>query len=170
MQKAASSISFNQVCLKTLEGGSSFSRDCPQIHRSSGPRLPLSVALLALAGGGTAGRLGGMFNPIRIAALFGASGVVLGAFGAHGLKAVLAANQTLEVWHTASLYHLLHAVVLLWAAARSLAFRLFACGILVFSGSLYLLAVTGLKWLGAITPLGGLLLIAGWLALLRKEA
>ena len=111
-----------------------------------------------------------MFNPIRIAALFGASGVVLGAFGAHGLKAVLAANQTLEIWHTASLYHLLHAVVLLWAAARSLAFRLFACGILVFSGSLYLLAVTGRKWLGAITPLGGLLLIAGWLALLRKEA
>jgi uncharacterized membrane protein YgdD (TMEM256/DUF423 family) len=110
-----------------------------------------------------------MFNPIRLAALFGASGVVLGAFGAHGLKALLAANQTQEVWHTASLYHLLHAVVLLWAAARQLAFRLFACGILVFSGSLYLLAVTGLKWLGAVTPLGGLLLIAGWLSLLRRE-
>jgi uncharacterized membrane protein YgdD (TMEM256/DUF423 family) len=111
-----------------------------------------------------------MFHPIRIAALFGASAVALGAFGAHGLKALLAANQTLEVWHTASLYHLLHAVVLLWAAGRSLAFRLFACGILVFSGSLYLLAVTGLKWLGAVTPLGGLLLIAGWLALLRRDA
>jgi uncharacterized membrane protein YgdD (TMEM256/DUF423 family) len=111
-----------------------------------------------------------MFNPIRIAALFGASGVALGAFGAHGLKAVLAANQTLDVWHTASLYHLLHAVVLLWATARHLAFRLFACGILIFSGSLYLLAVSGLKWLGAITPLGGLLLIAGWLSLLRREA
>ena len=131
---------------------------------------PLTGLFLALAGGGTTGRLACMFNPIRIAALFGASGVVLGAFGAHGLKAVLAANQTLEVWHTASLYHLLHAVVLLWAATRGLAFRLFACGILVFSGSLYLLAVTGVKWLGAITPLGGLLLIAGWLALLRKEA
>jgi uncharacterized membrane protein YgdD (TMEM256/DUF423 family) len=125
---------------------------------------------LALAGDVNAGRLSGMFHPIRIAALFGASGVALGAFGAHGLKALLAANQTLEVWHTASLYHLLHAVVLLWAAGRSLAFRLFACGILVFSGSLYLLAVTGLKWLGAVTPLGGLLLIAGWLALLRRDA
>jgi uncharacterized membrane protein YgdD (TMEM256/DUF423 family) len=109
-----------------------------------------------------------MLQPIRIAALFGASGVVLGAFGAHGLKAVLAANQAMEVWHTASFYHLLHAVVLLWAHARRLAFRLFALGILVFSGSLYVLAVSGLKWLGAITPLGGLLLIAGWLALLRR--
>lgn len=110
-----------------------------------------------------------MLQPIRIAALFGASGVVLGAFGAHGLKAVLAANQAMEVWHTASFYHLLHAVVLLWANTRRLAFRLFALGILVFSGSLYVLAVSGLKWLGATTPLGGLLLIAGWLALLRRQ-
>lgn len=110
-----------------------------------------------------------MLYPIRIAALFGASGVVLGAFGAHGLKTVLAAHQSLEVWHTASFYHLLHAVVLLWANTRRLAFRLFASGIVVFSGSLYLLAVSGLKWLGAVTPLGGLLLIAGWLSLLRRQ-
>jgi uncharacterized membrane protein YgdD (TMEM256/DUF423 family) len=110
-----------------------------------------------------------MPDPIRIAALFGASGVILGAFGAHGLKTVLAANQSLEIWHTASLYHLLHAVVLLWVNTRRLAFRLFAVGILVFSGSLYTLAVSGLKWLGAVTPVGGLLLIAGWLALLRRQ-
>jgi len=110
-----------------------------------------------------------MLQPIRIASLLGASGVILGAFGAHGLKAVLAANGSLEIWHTASFYHLLHAVVLLWANARRLAFRLFALGILVFSGSLYALALSGLKWLGAITPLGGLLLIAGWLALLRRQ-
>jgi uncharacterized membrane protein YgdD (TMEM256/DUF423 family) len=110
-----------------------------------------------------------MFPPIRVAALFGASGVILGAFGAHGLKAVLAAHQTVEVWHTASFYHLLHAVVLLWANTRRLAFRLFAAGILVFSGSLYLLAFSGLRWLGAVTPFGGVLLIAGWLALLRRQ-
>jgi uncharacterized membrane protein YgdD (TMEM256/DUF423 family) len=110
-----------------------------------------------------------MFQPLRIAALFGASGVVLGAFGAHGLKAVLAANQSVEIWHTASLYHMLHAVVLLWANNRSLAFRLFAAGIVVFSGSLYVLALSGVKWWGAITPVGGLLLIAGWLALWRRQ-
>ncbi len=110
-----------------------------------------------------------MSQPIRIAALFGASGVLLGAFGAHGLKAVLAANQTVEIWRTASLYHLLHAAVMLWASTRILAFRLFTAGIVVFSGSLYVLAASGIQWLGAVTPLGGLLLIAGWLALLRRQ-
>ncbi len=110
-----------------------------------------------------------MFTRIRVAALFGASGVLLGAFGAHGLKPLLVANHSLEAWHTASLYHLLHAVVLLWAIPRRTAFRLFAGGVLIFSGSLYLLSVSGVKWLGAVTPLGGLLLIGGWLALLRAE-
>lgn len=110
-----------------------------------------------------------MFAPIRIAALFGASGVILGAFGAHGLKAVLLAHQSVEIWHTASTYHLLHAAVLLWASSRILAFRLFAAGIVLFSGSLYLLALSSVKWLGAVTPLGGLLLIAGWLALFRQQ-
>lgn len=115
-----------------------------------------------------------MRTPLRIASLLGASGVALGAFGAHGLKAVLSANQTLEIWHTASWYHLLHSVVLLWVAGRQklnpLAFQLLAAGIVVFSGSLYVLAVSNIRWLGAITPLGGVALIAGWLALLRKEA
>jgi len=107
---------------------------------------------------------------IRIAAIFGASAVALGAFGAHGLASLLAANQTLEVWRTASLYHLLHAVVLLFVATHPAAsrrvFQLFAFGILIFSGSLYALSVTNLKILGAVTPLGGLLLILGWLSLL----
>ncbi len=113
-----------------------------------------------------------MLPKIRIAALFGASGVVLGAFGAHGLKAVLSANESIEIWRTASLYHLLHAVALLWVSGLATpprwAFRLFATGILIFSGSLYVLAVTNIKWLGAITPFGGLALIAGWLALCLK--
>ena len=115
-----------------------------------------------------------MFNPIRIAALFGASGVVLGAFGAHGLKAVLAANQTVEVWHTASLYHLVHAVALLGVALAALggvapgralarAADCWLAGTVLFSGSLYVMALGGPRWLGPITPVGGVLLIAGWI-------
>jgi uncharacterized membrane protein YgdD (TMEM256/DUF423 family) len=109
-------------------------------------------------------------TPIRIAAAFGASGVILGAFGAHGLKSILAANESVEVWRTASLYHLLHAVALLWTAdhhdSRRWSFRFFAFGILIFSGSLYALAVTNIKILGAITPIGGLVLILGWCLML----
>ncbi len=111
-----------------------------------------------------------MTSQHRLAALLGASGVALGAFGAHGLKNLLAANQTLEIWHTASWYHLLHAVLLYNVAGRRLPFRLITAGILIFSGSLYVLAATGIKWLGAITPVGGLLLIAGWLALLASNS
>lgn len=110
-----------------------------------------------------------MFTPIRIAAIFGLSGVSLGAFGAHWLAPVLAANQTVEVWRTASLYHLLHAVALLCLAgkpkAHRRAFRWITLGIVVFSGSLYLLALSNLKPLGAITPLGGLMLLLGWSSL-----
>ena len=105
----------------------------------------------------------------RLAALAGFFAVVFGAFGAHGLKAVLAQNGTLAVWQTAALYHLVHAVVLLVLAQRAVVargpFALFGAGIVIFSGSLYALAVTNVQWLGAITPLGGLCLLAGWLAL-----
>ncbi len=110
----------------------------------------------------------------RIAASFGATGVLLGAFGAHGLKSTLEAHNAVAIWQTASWYHLLHAVVLLCLATRSqinrLAFRLLSLGIIVFSGSLYALALTSIKPLGAITPLGGLLLIAGWIALCFQPA
>jgi uncharacterized membrane protein YgdD (TMEM256/DUF423 family) len=106
---------------------------------------------------------------LRFAAVAGFLAVALGAFGAHGLKATLAQNGTLPVWQTAALYHLVHAVVLLALALRGTVarwpFALFGGGILIFSGSLYVLAITNLKWLGAITPLGGLCLLAGWLGL-----
>jgi uncharacterized membrane protein YgdD (TMEM256/DUF423 family) len=105
----------------------------------------------------------------RIAAIFGLTAVALGAFGAHGLKPVLTTNKTLEIWQTGALYHLVHSAVLLFVAGREplnrWAWRLFALGMVIFSGSLYILAVTNVKWLGAITPLGGLCLIGGWLLL-----
>jgi uncharacterized membrane protein YgdD (TMEM256/DUF423 family) len=101
--------------------------------------------------------------PGKISALLGALGVALGAFGAHGLKTVLENNQTLSVWQTASQYHLLHAVVLLclsWKKSPPAgAFWAMTLGVLVFSGSLYALSVTGIRKLGMITPLGGVLLI-----------
>lgn len=110
-----------------------------------------------------------MSHPIRTAAIFGATGVALGAFGAHGLKATLAANDSLEIWRTASTYHLLHAIALLCLADKApgykAAFQCFAIGLTLFSGSLYVLAITNLKMLGAITPLGGVILIAGWITL-----
>lgn len=103
---------------------------------------------------------------VRIAAVFGALAVILGAFGAHGLKATLAVHDTATTWQTASHYHLIHAVVLLVLGVAGLSrwgWNLIASGTVIFSGTLYVLSVTGIKWLGAITPLGGLLLIVGWL-------
>jgi uncharacterized membrane protein YgdD (TMEM256/DUF423 family) len=109
----------------------------------------------------------------RLAAVFGFSAVALGAFGAHGLKTTLEMYGTTAIWQTAALYHLVHSVVLLVLAQREtpprVAVILFAAGIVVFSGSLYLLGVTNTKWLGAITPLGGLSLIAGWISLAFKR-
>jgi uncharacterized membrane protein YgdD (TMEM256/DUF423 family) len=106
---------------------------------------------------------------LRLAAITGFLAVALGAFGAHALKATFEANGQGAVWQTAAHYHLAHAVVLLVLALRgSVArwpFRLFGIGIPIFSGSLYLLAATNIKWLGAITPIGGLCLLAGWLML-----
>jgi len=106
------------------------------------------------------------------AALLGAAGVALGAFGAHGLRARLDA-RSLEVWETAVRYHLVHAVALLalalspYAASLRTAGWLFAAGIALFSGSLYALALGGPRLLGPVTPLGGLAFIAGWLWIAR---
>ena len=106
----------------------------------------------------------------RLAAVLGFTGVALGAFGAHGLKNVLSANGTAAIWQTAVLYQLVHAVASLWAAERKpLVARLWAAGVLFFSGSLYALAITNIKWLGAITPVGGVLFLIGW-AMLMKPA
>jgi uncharacterized membrane protein YgdD (TMEM256/DUF423 family) len=100
-------------------------------------------------------------------------GVALGAFAAHGLKAILAPDM-LAVFETGVRYQMYHAFALFatsWAFARwpsrtfAIAGGLFVAGIVVFSGSLYLLALTETRWLGAITPLGGLAFLAGWLCL-----
>jgi uncharacterized membrane protein YgdD (TMEM256/DUF423 family) len=111
---------------------------------------------------------------LLIAALTGASAVALGAFGAHALKDTLAAHGATATWQTASLYHLVHAPVLLLLAFQTQppnrTFDLFLGGIFLFSGSLYLLCLTHIKPLGAITPLGGVLLILAWLDLLRMKS
>jgi uncharacterized membrane protein YgdD (TMEM256/DUF423 family) len=102
----------------------------------------------------------------RTAAAAGFLAVILGAFGAHGLKNLLAQNGTASVWETAVFYHFIHAVMLFVIAGRKPfaagAWWSFLAGIVIFSGSLYLLAVTNLKWLGAVTPIGGAAFLAGW--------
>jgi uncharacterized membrane protein YgdD (TMEM256/DUF423 family) len=105
----------------------------------------------------------------RIAAALCFLAVALGAFGAHALKGTLVANAMTDVWNKAVLYHFVHALALVLLAALPAVSRaasvLFASGIVLFSGSLYLLALTNVKWLGAITPIGGLCFLAGWLSL-----
>ncbi len=102
----------------------------------------------------------------RIAAAMGLLAVVLGAFGAHGLKELLAQNGTAAIWEKAVFYHLIHAVMLFVLAERkpfpAVAWWSFLAGILFFSGSLYLLAVTNALWLGAVTPVGGVSFLFGW--------
>lgn len=119
-------------------------------------------------------------NPLlgsAIGAVSGFIGVALGAFGAHGLRERVDARM-LEIWQTAAHYQMIHAVALValgaWCAARPelaqgwparLAALGFALGTLVFSGSLYALVLSGVRALGAVTPLGGLLFLAGWACL-----
>ena len=107
---------------------------------------------------------------LLLAALFGFTGVGLGAFAAHGLQGQLSAEY-LAVFHTAVHYQMLHALALLALAGlwprlggrRLVAAGLcFCAGILLFSGSLYALTLTGIRALGMITPVGGLTLLAGW--------
>ena len=108
-----------------------------------------------------------------LGALSAGLAVALGAFAAHGLRGRLS-PEALVTFETGARYHMYHALALLavaWAAARwpggttSAAGWLFVAGTVLFSGSLYLLAVTGVRTLGAITPFGGLAFIAGWIAL-----
>jgi uncharacterized membrane protein YgdD (TMEM256/DUF423 family) len=122
---------------------------------------------------------------LRIGAIWGFLAIAMGAFGAHGLQDRfrslgeqpngLAAERLQANFQTAAQYHMycalaILAVGLLAATGRTgtslhLAGGLFLIGSLIFSGSLYVLSVTGLKWLGAITPIGGVAMLAGWLAL-----
>jgi uncharacterized membrane protein YgdD (TMEM256/DUF423 family) len=108
---------------------------------------------------------------LRLAAVLGFCGVALGAFGAHGLRTRVG-PEMIEVWKTGVLYHLVHVLALFGVslAGERIAWRrpvaaLFVAGILVFSGSLYALTLTGTRWLGAVTPLGGVAFLAGWAAL-----
>lgn len=116
-----------------------------------------------------------MTNPTatRIAAAAGFLAVVLGAFGAHGLKHLLAGNGTTVIWEKAVFYHFIHAVMLFVLAERktfpAVPWWSFLAGIVIFSGSLYLLAVTNVLWLGAITPFGGLAFLLGWGWLIFKK-
>ena len=108
-----------------------------------------------------------------LGAAFAFAAVALGAFGAHALKARLGPDMT-SVWQTAVQYHAWHALALLAsglvllrapdAGAVAAAAWLFGAGILLFSGSLYLLALTGVRGLGAVTPFGGFAFLAGWAA------
>lgn len=105
----------------------------------------------------------------RAAGVAGALGVLLGAFGAHGLRDRVTDPHLLEVWDTAARYHLVHALAIGLVAAHprrpAAAGVAFVVGILLFSGSLYAMTLTGARALGAITPFGGLSFIAGWVLL-----
>ena len=111
---------------------------------------------------------------LLIAALNGFIAVALGAFGAHGLKQRLSADL-LAVYQTGVQYHFYHTLALLavgllmlqWPLNTSLRWSalLFCVGIVIFSGSLYVLSISGVRWLGAITPIGGAAFLAGWIML-----
>ncbi|WP_394342980.1 DUF423 domain-containing protein [Rufibacter latericius] len=110
-----------------------------------------------------------------LGALLSGLGVMIGAFGAHGLAKLLTETGRTDTFETAVKYQMYHALGLLLvgvlmtqfpaATGMRLSAICFLIGILIFSGSLYILCLTGIKWMGAITPIGGLFLIGGWLNL-----
>ena len=102
--------------------------------------------------------------------------VLLGAFGAHGLKNRVS-PEDLIIFETGVRYHMIHALGLILLGILGFHYHgdviqlpalLFSAGILIFSGSLYILVLTGIRWMGAITPIGGLAFIAGWIMLFIK--
>lgn len=115
-----------------------------------------------------------MSNYVKIGAVAAFLSVAIGAFGAHGLEGRISADD-LEVYRTGVLYQMFHSLGILLIAALSdklhsrrltqWACRLLLIGIVLFSGSLYVLAISGVKVLGAITPLGGVAFLAGWICL-----
>jgi uncharacterized membrane protein YgdD (TMEM256/DUF423 family) len=125
----------------------------------------------AKTGADLTGHRPGLLWRSRTAALFAFAAVAAGAFGAHALKPTLQSRGTGEVWDTAVLYHLIHSVML-WFVAQNpriqTAWWFFVVGIVLFSGSLYLLALVRVPALGPVTPAGGLCLLAGWMVLALK--
>lgn len=105
-------------------------------------------------------------NWTMVGAVLGFLGVAAGAFGAHGLKGMLTADR-LEIFETAVRYQMYHSLALVASGilGSSKAGWAFLLGVVVFSGSLYLLVLTEKRWLGAITPIGGVLLLVGWVFL-----
>lgn len=103
---------------------------------------------------------------LRLGAALCFLAVALGAFGAHALRSTIESHGLVDVWNKAVLYHFVHAIALvllaLHGAANRGAWWLLFSGIFLFSGSLYGMALTNVRWLGAITPLGGLCFLAGW--------
>jgi len=109
---------------------------------------------------------------LLIASISGAVSVMIGAFGAHGLRKFLEANNRMDTFETAVRYQFYHSLALLMLGLLMFHWQhkffvyagySYVAGIVIFSGTLYVLCMTGQKWLGAITPIGGLFLIAGWL-------
>lgn len=117
-----------------------------------------------------------MIRPIRYAAVLGCLAVLLGAFGAHALEGRVS-ERALEVWETANRYHFFHALAILGVelggglglqgTRRPLV--LWSLGLILFSGSLYVYALTGLKFAAMLAPLGGLSFAAGWLSLFQTR-
>lgn len=111
---------------------------------------------------------------LLLGSILGGTGVMIGAFGAHGLKKMLTANNQLANFETAVKYQFYHAFALIVTGLIILHLKdkmldyagyCFFAGTIIFSGSLYILALTGITKLGAITPIGGLLMIIGWILL-----
>jgi len=117
-----------------------------------------------------------MLNFISIGAILGLLVVILGAFGAHGLKDVLD-DHGKSIYEKAVLYQMFHSLAILILGIIEKSFPdvqlqlvgwSFLFGIIIFSGSLYILAISGIKWFGMITPIGGILFMVGWLLLFMK--
>lgn len=111
---------------------------------------------------------------IKLAAVLGGLAVAIGAFGAHGLEAILTEHGRVDTFETAVKYHFYHTLAILLTGVLMMmreekmykySANAFLLGIIIFSGSLYTLSLTNLSWLGAVTPFGGLSFIIGWVLL-----